>query len=146
MRQLTDTERLGVAMSLLSEHEDIDEYARLCAELEQEGIPLGMKPLPEQDCGHNGFHNTPAECENFECATCPFNDGHRRAVGCPYIKESTENIESQQIREVAKNTDPNFTIKLPALSPDKWLDGTVENTWVDVNLAGLLGYVADMVE
>ena len=64
---------------------------------------------------------------------------------------STENIESQQIREVAEWMPSNFTIKLPALSPEKWLDGTVENTkkdvkFVDVNLADLLGFIADMAE
>jgi hypothetical protein len=48
MKQLTDTERLEVAMSLLDD-EQVDAYAEQCAELEREGIPLGMKPLLGQD-------------------------------------------------------------------------------------------------
>jgi len=48
MKQLTDTERLEIAVDLLSER-DLDEYAEQCAELEREGIPLGMKPLPKQE-------------------------------------------------------------------------------------------------
>ena len=50
MKQLTDTERLEVAMTLFDD-EQVDAYAEQCAELEREGIPLGMKPLLEQDCG-----------------------------------------------------------------------------------------------
>ena len=48
MKQLTDTERLEVAMSLLDD-EQIDAYADACAELEQEGVPLGMKPLGKNE-------------------------------------------------------------------------------------------------
>lgn len=46
MRQLTDTERLEIAMSLLDD-EQIDTYAEQCTELEQEEIPFGMKPLSD---------------------------------------------------------------------------------------------------
>lgn len=48
MKQLTDAERLEVAMSLLDD-EQVDAYAEQCSELEQERIPLGMKPLPKQE-------------------------------------------------------------------------------------------------
>lgn len=86
MKQLTDTERLEVAMSLLDD-EQVDAYAEQCAELEREGIPLGMKPLLEQDPAANGFHNTPAECENFECSNCTMTDQNRREIDCPYVDE-----------------------------------------------------------
>lgn len=64
---------------------------------------------------------------------------------------STENIESQEVRAVAEWMPNSFTVSLPALSPEKWLDGTVENAkkdvkFVDVNLADLLGFIADMAE
>lgn len=72
MKQLTDTERKDIALSLLSEH-DIDEYARLCKER-------------EQDCERNGFHNVPAECENIECNDCGRDDDWRESVGCPYME------------------------------------------------------------
>ena len=67
MKQLTDTERLEVAMSLLDEHQ-VDEYANRCAELEHQ---------PER----NGSRNTPAECENRECKDCMPSDV---VEGCPY--------------------------------------------------------------
>ena len=84
MKQLTDTERLEVAMSLLDD-EQVDAYAEQCAELEREGIPLGMKPLLEQDPEANGFHNTPAECESSECGDCCLSEYDRNAVDCPYV-------------------------------------------------------------
>ena len=71
MKQLTDSERLEVAMSLLTD-EQVDEYANRCAEL-------------ERDCKHNGFYNVPAECEMFECRNCIMRDEERRITGCPYV-------------------------------------------------------------
>ncbi len=71
MKQLTDMERLEVVMSLLDEHQ-VDDYANRCAELEHQ---------PER----NGFYNTPAECEMFECADCGRDDTQRRAIDCPYM-------------------------------------------------------------
>ena len=71
MKQLTDSERLEVAMSLLDEQQ-VDEYAERCAEL-------------EQDCGRNGFHDTPAECENCECSECGLTDAYKHGIGCPYM-------------------------------------------------------------
>lgn len=64
---------------------------------------------------------------------------------------STENIESQAIRELSESIPADFEINLPMISPDKWLDDTVEKTtndieWVNVNLSGLLSFVADMTE
>lgn len=64
---------------------------------------------------------------------------------------STENVESQAIRELSESIPVDFEISLPMISPDKWLDGTVEKTtndikWVNVNLSGLLSFVADMTE
>ena len=71
MKQLTDTERLEVAMGILTEWQ-VDEYAGRCYEL---------KHQPER----NGFHNTPAECEDRECDTCKFYDQVKRDLGCPYV-------------------------------------------------------------
>lgn len=71
MKQLTDTERLEVAMNLLDEYQ-VDEYANRCAEL-------------EHDCERNGFHNVPTECENRECDGCTMWDALRRDIGCPYV-------------------------------------------------------------
>lgn len=51
MKELSDAERLEIAMSLLDDGQ-IDAYADACVELEQEGIPLGMKPL-EKDETHS---------------------------------------------------------------------------------------------
>lgn len=72
MKQLTDTERLEVAMNLLDEYQ-VDDYANRCVEL-------------EQDCERNGFHNTPAECENKECNECELDADTRTRLGidCPY--------------------------------------------------------------
>lgn len=69
-----------------------------------------------------------------------------------FNQTTTENLESQQIRELVKKIPTNFVVKLPALSPDKWWDGTVENSkmtdvfFVDVNIVDLLSYIADMAE
>jgi len=63
---------------------------------------------------------------------------------------STENLESQQIRELSEAIPDTFTVKLPALTPDKWCkEGLLENCFcefVDVNLSELLGFIADMAE
>ena len=48
MRELTNAERLEVAVLLLDEHQ-VDEYAHRCSELEQEEIPLDMKPIRTDD-------------------------------------------------------------------------------------------------
>ena len=40
----------------------------------------------KQDCGRNGFHNVPTECENVECNDCGRDDGWRESVGCPYME------------------------------------------------------------
>ena len=77
MKQLTDTERLEVAMSLLDERQ-VDEYADRCNEL-------------EHGCERNGFHNIPAECEDFECRNCTMTNRGRRAIDCPYVDEDNEN-------------------------------------------------------
>ena len=71
MKQLTDSERLEVAMSLLDEHQ-VDDYANRCAELEHQ---------PER----NGFHNTPAECEDRECDACRLSDQAKLTLDCPYV-------------------------------------------------------------
>ena len=71
MVELTDSERLKVAMSLLDD-EQVDEYAERCAELEYQ---------PER----NGFYNVPTECEGSECAECKLLDDVRRSIDCPYV-------------------------------------------------------------
>lgn len=71
MKELTDSERLEVAMNLLDD-EQVDEYAQRCAEL-------------EQDCERNGFYNAPTECENEECSECNLSDEIKRKIDCPYV-------------------------------------------------------------
>ncbi len=71
MKQLTDAERLGVAMCILDERQ-IAEYAVICKVL-------------KLDCERNGFYNTPAECEDFECHLCEADDDTMRKVDCPYV-------------------------------------------------------------
>jgi hypothetical protein len=71
MKQLTDAERLEVAMGILDERQ-VNEYAERCREL-------------EQNCERNGFHNTPAECEPFDCCQCPFGDRGKEQLSCPYV-------------------------------------------------------------
>ena len=41
MKELNDSERLEVAMMLLSEHEDLDQYAAICRKREL-GCPDGL--------------------------------------------------------------------------------------------------------
>ncbi len=71
MKQLTDTERLAVAVSLLDKR-GLEEYEEHCYEW-------------ETDCEANGFYNVPAECENFECRNCTMTDQSRREIDCPYV-------------------------------------------------------------
>lgn len=71
MKQLTDAERLEVAMNILSEWQ-VDEYAEQCRIL-------------ELDCERNGFYDIPAECEDFECHLCEADDDTMCIVGCPYV-------------------------------------------------------------
>ena len=71
MKQLTDTERLTIAVPLL-DGRGLMEYAEQCRKL-------------EQDCERNGFHNTPAECENQNCEGCTLVDTDRSAIDCPYV-------------------------------------------------------------
>ena len=73
MKELNDTERLEVAMGMLDEQQ-VDEYAVICKAL-------------EQDCERNGFHNTPAECEDRECNECELDaDARTRLdIDCPYV-------------------------------------------------------------
>lgn len=35
----------------------------------------------------NGFHNTPVECEDWECENCIACDDYRRKIDCPYVDE-----------------------------------------------------------
>ena len=39
----------------------------------------------DDSCEANGFHNTPAECEDTECADCPISDEQRKQRDCPYL-------------------------------------------------------------
>ena len=73
MKQLTDAERLKIAVGLLGKRE-LDNYERICLE-------------HEQDCERNGFYNVPAECENYECNECTINDKWRREHDCPYVED-----------------------------------------------------------
>lgn len=50
----------------------LDEFERLCKER-------------EQDSEANGFHNTPAECEDRECEGCTLVDADRSIIDCPYV-------------------------------------------------------------
>ena len=95
MKQLTDTERLEVAMMLLSEHEDLDQYAAICKKREL-GCPDGLCGACQvAECAYpgpsdpetNGFHNTPAECEDRECCECELDADARTRLGidCPYV-------------------------------------------------------------
>ena len=73
MKQLTDTERLEVAMDLLTGQQR-ERYQLNCETLEHQ---------PER----NGFHNTPAECEDWECKDCRLDADTRAYLGidCPYV-------------------------------------------------------------
>ena len=94
MKQLTDTERLEVAMSLLGEYE-IGVYANICKKHEL-GCPDGLcEACQVVECAYpdpsdpktNGFHNTPAECENRECNECELDaDARTRlSINCLYV-------------------------------------------------------------
>lgn len=92
MKQLTNTERLEVAMSLLGEYE-VGVYANICRKREL-GCPDGLcEACLVVECAYpdpsdpqaNGFHNVPAECENVECADCPFDPNAQVSRGCPYV-------------------------------------------------------------
>lgn len=72
MKQLTDAERLEIAMGILDERQ-VEEYACRCVEL-------------ELSCEHNGFHDIPAECEDRECRGCELDDDARFDINCPYMK------------------------------------------------------------
>lgn len=71
MKKLTTEEKLEIALWLLSEHEDIDTYYRLCEER-------------RLDCERNGFHDVPAECEDRECAKCQYGYEYMLKIDCPY--------------------------------------------------------------
>lgn len=58
-------------MGILDERQ-VDEYANRCAEL-------------EHNCERNGFHNTPTECEDWECDVCVLSDSTKRGIDCPYV-------------------------------------------------------------
>ena len=73
MKQLTDLERLGIAMSLLGNGVKRDTYFKLCSKL-------------EQDCERNGFYNVPEECEGFECSNCTMVNHSRHEIDCPYVE------------------------------------------------------------
>lgn len=93
MKQLlTESERLGIAMSLLGEYE-VEVYANICKKREL-GCPDGLcEACLESKCGYpdpsdpeaNGFHNTPAECEDWECDVCILSDCTKRGIDCPYV-------------------------------------------------------------
>lgn len=38
-----------------------------------------------KDCEANGFHNTPAECEDSECGNCKLDTEQKIALDCPYL-------------------------------------------------------------
>ena len=39
----------------------------------------------DESCERNGFFNTPAECENSECADCELDLEQRMQIDCPYL-------------------------------------------------------------
>lgn len=77
MKVLTDSEKLDIAVALLDKV-GIEDYERICYET-------------ETDCETNGFHNVPAECEDFECAHCPlyYDETGRKQIGYPYVNGET---------------------------------------------------------
>lgn len=83
MKQLTDAERLAIAVPLL-DGRGLMQYAERCSEL-------------EHDCERNGFHNVPAECENVECADCGRDDDWRESIGCPYIIEDNDDQTQEKL-------------------------------------------------
>lgn len=92
MKQLTDAERLEVAMSLLTEYE-IEVYANICKKREL-GCPDGLcEACLVVECAYpdpsdpqtNGFYNVPAECEDRECAHCQYGYEYMLKIDCPYV-------------------------------------------------------------
>lgn len=81
MKQLTDSELKDYAVSLLDK-QGLEQYEQFILDREVE---------LEQDCEANGFHNTPTECEDFECAHCPlyYDETGRKQIGCPYVNGET---------------------------------------------------------
>lgn len=85
MKQLTDSERLEIAMSLLGE----EVYANICRKRKLgcldglcEACLVAECAYPDpSDSEANGFHNVPVECENRECKDCMPSDV---VEGCPY--------------------------------------------------------------
>jgi len=75
MKQLTDAELKDYAVSLLDK-QGLEQYEQFIQEHEQK---------LKQDCEYNGFHNVPAECEDYECADCPFDLGQDNHPDCPYV-------------------------------------------------------------
>ena len=75
MKQLTDAELKEVAVNLLDK-QGLEQYEQSITEHEQK-----MKQDPQA----NGFHNTPVECENFECRNCTMHDVDRQDIDCPYM-------------------------------------------------------------
>ena len=73
MKELTDAERLDIALALLSDR-DVEEYEKLCE----------LRALePER----NGFYDIPVECEDLECADCAFDSNERKRRECPYLDD-----------------------------------------------------------
>ena len=77
MKQLTDTERLKIAMGILDERQ-VDEYANRCAELEQDEEQA-------RDITDVVVTQRPIECEDEDCAKCRIEDGERRKIDCSYV-------------------------------------------------------------
>ncbi len=75
MKQLTDTELKEFAVSLLDK-QGLEQYEQFIKEHDAK---------LKQDCEYNGFHNTPAECEDWECNVCILSDSTKRGIDCPYI-------------------------------------------------------------
>ena len=93
MKELTDTERLEIAMSLLGD-EELDRYADIC-EKREAGCPDGICeacqlvecPYTSTNPEAHGFHDTPAECEDLECKDCPLSMAERKVRECPYLDD-----------------------------------------------------------
>lgn len=100
MKKLTDAEKLEIAVNLLSNFE-LTTYSEIC-EMREKGCPDGdcfMCQLVECPYGTpyykgdktnpeaHGFHNTPAECENLECADCSLSLENKRKIDCPYLED-----------------------------------------------------------
>jgi len=92
MKVLTESERLGIAMSLLTDYE-LNIFAQICKKREL-GCPDGLcEACLVVECAYpdpsdpkaNGFYNIPAECEDSECKDCCVVDTERRKIDCPYV-------------------------------------------------------------